>query len=412
MGKFVTTSLVFFLLATVVTHSRAQEARTPKKAFPENSWKPPNSSWIPAKKDGIAMQIYRAVTSFLKGSPSSQKILKKHFPPHEPDLVEPQSGPDSSVHEGVKPVSYDEPEVPRHVPSPRPYPTPRPYPSRRPYPTPDHGPYPIPTYPSPPKHFDQDEGLSGEGSLEIYNNFNWTVEAGTAEEDLQLLENWNNTQSRILDLVLIMDCTGSMSAWIEHSKTTLKTVIDDIVRGNEAVKVRVAFVGFRDFSDDNIFVIKDFTFDINEVKSFISQQRATGGGDLPEDVVGALHQTLQLSWYPGSVRLATVIADAPTHEKSPAGLVLEEVVKELRRKEVALTLYKLEDSTEAMYNVIEETINDENWVNFVDIRKEIQENEDKGLSLNSEYLAESYGYSSGVALQQAYSVQSALKGWY
>jgi len=341
----------------------------------------------------------------------------------EPDLLElsPEPEPELSKPDLLKPLPEPVPELskpdflkPILPKSDFPYPIARPYPSR--------------PYPSPPKQFLQDEGLSGEGSLEIYNNFNWTVEAGTAEEDLQLLENWNNTQSRILDLVLIMDCTGSMSAWIEHSKTTLKTVIDDIVSDNEDVRVRVAFVGFRDFVDDDIFVIKDFTFDINEVKSFISQRRASGGGDLPEDVVGALHQTLQLSWYPGSVRLATVIADAPTHghqyhsksnpprddypEGSPAGLILEEVVKELRKKEVALTLYKLENSTEAMYDVIEETINDENWVDFVDIRKEIQENSDKGLSLSSGYLASAYSVKSGAKLKHQFQLQSALKGWY
>lgn len=128
----------------------------------------------------------------------------------------------------------------------------------------------------------QEEELPGTGTLDIYKNFNWTEVTPTSDQDLELIRNWNSSDRRVLDLVLIMDCTASMSAWIEHSKTTLKSVIDDIVKENQNLKVRVAFVGFRDFGDGNdIFSIQDFSFDIPTVKSFISQQRASGEMTFP-----------------------------------------------------------------------------------------------------------------------------------
>jgi len=271
----------------------------------------------------------------------------------------------------------------------------------------------------------QNKQVPGTGSLDIYKNFNWTTARASSSLDLELLQTWNNSDWRILDLVLIMDCTGSMSAWIEHSKTTLKSVIDDIVEENENLKVRVAFVGFRDFGDgDIIFSVQDFTFDIPTVKNFISKQRATGGGDLAEDVTGGLYQTLQLSWYPNSVRLASIIADAPTHGKqyhdigrddypegSPAGVSLENLVEDFKEREIALTLYKLTDKTEKMYDVIKNTYNSEDWVTFVDIREDIDKSVEAGLGYSSDVVQTAYKSKSSNAYKQQYSVQASIKGW-
>ena len=49
-----------------------------------------------------------------------------------------------------------------------------------------------------------------------------------------------------------MDCTSSMSSWINRAKETLNDVIDSIVEEckNEGnLQVRVCFVGYRDIGD-------------------------------------------------------------------------------------------------------------------------------------------------------------------
>ena len=40
----------------------------------------------------------------------------------------------------------------------------------------------------------------------------------------------------------------------------------------------------------------DFSEKVEEVKNFISKQRAEGGGDLPEDVQGGFHKALGMNW--------------------------------------------------------------------------------------------------------------------
>ena len=85
-------------------------------------------------------------------------------------------------------------------------------------------------------------------------------------------------------MCLLMDCTSSMSSWIERSKNTLKQIIDHVKTENKGLKVRVCFVGYRDIRDSNRFTCLPFTDDIEAVKVFISNTRAEGGADMPEDV--------------------------------------------------------------------------------------------------------------------------------
>jgi hypothetical protein len=99
--------------------------------------------------------------------------------------------------------------------------------------------------------------------------------------------------AKVLELGLLCDCTSSMYSWIDKAKTTLKEIISNIVKaccGN--LRVRVCFIGYRDHGDSPRFSIKDFTEDIDSVKSFIQGVSASGGGDAPEDVVGGLKKCL------------------------------------------------------------------------------------------------------------------------
>ena len=79
------------------------------------------------------------------------------------------------------------------------------------------------------------------------------------------------SNDKTLDLCLILDCTGSMGSWIERAKDTLKTIVDQVKSTNKALKIRVAFVGYRDFGDREQFGILDFSENMDDVKKFISK---------------------------------------------------------------------------------------------------------------------------------------------
>ena len=65
-----------------------------------------------------------------------------------------------------------------------------------------------------------------------------------------------------LDLLFIVDCTGSMSSWIEAVKLEIEGIVSAVCNQHSGSIVRVGFVGYRDYGDTNRFEVADFTEDI------------------------------------------------------------------------------------------------------------------------------------------------------
>lgn len=81
------------------------------------------------------------------------------------------------------------------------------------------------------------------------------------------------------------------------------------------MKVRVCFVGYRDIGDTNRFCVMPFTDNIDAVKQFISETRAEGGADEPEDLQGGLKLALHQDWTEEASKRVFIISDAPCHGK-------------------------------------------------------------------------------------------------
>lgn len=174
---------------------------------------------------------------------------------------------------------------------------------------------------------------------------------------------------KTLDLCLILDCTASMGSWIERSKNTLKQIIDSVIAENAGLKVRVAFVAYRDISDHNRFDVYDFTEDLDKVKRDIQKQDASGGGDFPEDVQGGFNRALLLSWQADSIKTTFHIADAPGHGKdicdwgdnypngSPDGFKLQDQMREFAARGINFTFVKVNESCNRMIGVMKDNYN-------------------------------------------------------
>ena len=60
--------------------------------------------------------------------------------------------------------------------------------------------------------------------------------------------------------MFIMDCTGSMTPWIEECKNSVLEILKNIKTENSECRIRTSFVGYRDFDhQDYQFEIQDFT---------------------------------------------------------------------------------------------------------------------------------------------------------
>ena len=168
-----------------------------------------------------------------------------------------------------------------------------------------------------------------------------------------------------LDVMFIMDCTGSMSSWIDASKKELKNIISCITEQHQGLNVRISFVAYRDFCDGKLqYEIKGFTDDIDSVRKFIENLEATGGGDTCEDVAGGLSYALQQNWK-AKAKYAVFIADAPAHGKSyhenclddhplgdPEGRKIEDLISQFAKNDINLYAIKITNHTDKMFKVM------------------------------------------------------------
>ncbi len=90
-----------------------------------------------------------------------------------------------------------------------------------------------------------------------------------------------------LDMVFMLDCTGSMGSYIAAAKDQIREFVASLAKLYPDIPLRLAFVGYRDHCDgDNRLAVLRFTTSVAEFQAFVALQRDFGGGDAPEDVFG------------------------------------------------------------------------------------------------------------------------------
>jgi Mg-chelatase subunit ChlD len=114
-----------------------------------------------------------------------------------------------------------------------------------------------------------------------------------------------------VDIAFVLDTTGSMSEEIDAVKRTVQKVATRLA--SRSFDVRFALVEYRDRGDDFLVRVHPMTRDARGFAARMSQVRADGGGDMPEDVIEGLRAGLtRVDWSRSStVRLAFLIGDAP-----------------------------------------------------------------------------------------------------
>ncbi|MBM7566809.1 vWA domain-containing protein [Paenibacillus sacheonensis] len=133
-----------------------------------------------------------------------------------------------------------------------------------------------------------------------------------------------------LDLMLLVDTTGSMQDELNYLKTELKDVVKRVDRDNgQRLGIRVSANFYRDHADDYVVKAFPFTDDIDKVVSQLSEQKAAGGGDFPEAVDEALASAIDKHEWSGDARarLLFLVMDAPPHHERKVTKRLRELTE-------------------------------------------------------------------------------------
>jgi Ca-activated chloride channel family protein len=119
-----------------------------------------------------------------------------------------------------------------------------------------------------------------------------------------------------LDLVFLVDETGSMGAYIAQVQEHILRIIAALEHSPLCTSLRVGFVGYRDHPpQDSSFASRVFalTHDVAAIKRAVAQLAASGGGDGPESVTDGLFELPRLDWRPRATRTVVWMGDAPPH---------------------------------------------------------------------------------------------------
>lgn len=173
-----------------------------------------------------------------------------------------------------------------------------------------------------------------EGTISVTNGKATVFSDFTAEErDISVEISTASNKLNVIEIMLVVDVTGSMSDELEFLKRELADVIDRISSNDSDTVIKLAMLFYRDTDDRVPFEYYDFadvtTPDgLNSQQAALDTQRASGGGDYPEAVDLALDMAVNKQWSTGATtKIIFHVLDAPAHETSDNKQLLTDSVE-------------------------------------------------------------------------------------
>lgn len=134
---------------------------------------------------------------------------------------------------------------------------------------------------------------------------------------------WFRSRNRgELDLVFLVDETGSMGAYIAQVRRHLLDLVRELKASPLCRMLRLGIVSYRDHPpQDHTYPSKviPLTEDIDAIRREVEKLSASGGGDGPESVTDGLYDLVRLDWRPTAARAVVWFGDAPPHGVEPYG---------------------------------------------------------------------------------------------
>ena len=141
-----------------------------------------------------------------------------------------------------------------------------------------------------------------------------------------------------LDILFLLDATGSMDDEIAQIRDTLLSIASRISDLPSQPDLRLGLVAYRDRGDEFVTQVYDFEPDAERFLDTIRGVVAKGGGDIPESLNEALHVAVhEPGWrLEEAIRLVFLIADAPPHLDYPDDYSYADEMAEAHRRGIKI----------------------------------------------------------------------------
>ncbi len=150
---------------------------------------------------------------------------------------------------------------------------------------------------------------------------------------------WPLSARAHLDLVFLIDTTGSMSGEIREAKERVRQLTEALRTARPGERVRVGVVAYKDKKDAYLTKVSPLSESVEVSYQFLAGLTADGGGDTPEDVLAGIEAALrQLAWDlgPDTERQVFIIADAPPHLDYPDRPTPESLIEQAVSRRIVI----------------------------------------------------------------------------
>jgi Mg-chelatase subunit ChlD len=124
----------------------------------------------------------------------------------------------------------------------------------------------------------------------------------------------------VVEVVFVLDTTGSMSGLIEAAKNNIWSIARTMASAQPQPEIRVGLVAYRDRGDDYVTRVVDLSDDLDSMYATLMDFNAGGGGDGPEAVNEALFDAVhKIGWSqnPAAYQVIFLVGDAQAHMDYP-----------------------------------------------------------------------------------------------
>lgn len=143
----------------------------------------------------------------------------------------------------------------------------------------------------------------------------------------------------VIEVVFVLDTTGSMGPLIEGAKRKIWSIATTLIDCSPDADIRMGLVAYRDIGDDYVTKTFNLTTDIQGLYADLLHLQARGGGDWPESVNEALHVGVsKMNWSHGrdSTRIVFLVGDAPPHMDYAQDMKYPEVMRLARARDITV----------------------------------------------------------------------------
>jgi Mg-chelatase subunit ChlD len=142
-----------------------------------------------------------------------------------------------------------------------------------------------------------------------------------------------------IEVVFVLDTTGSMSGLIDAAKEKIWSIASTMASAQNAPDIKMGLVAYRDRGDAYVTQTVALSSDLDSMYAKLMDYQADGGGDTPESVNQALYEAVNnMTWSQdqNTYKVVFLVGDAPAHMDYQDDVQYPETIKVAKTKGIII----------------------------------------------------------------------------